>query len=58
MNTLATVMYRNPIEEWWWESGVGFWAILVLAAIVIVALIVLACGPVTDWLWGKFFKRK
>lgn len=21
-------MYRNPIEEWYWESGLGYWVII------------------------------
>jgi hypothetical protein len=32
---LAVVAYRNPIEEWFWESGVAYWIILGLCALVV-----------------------
>jgi len=32
---LAVVAYRNPIEEWLWESGVAYWIILGLCALVV-----------------------
>ena len=22
---IATVMYRNPLEQWFWESGLAYW---------------------------------
>ena len=32
---ISTVMYRNPLEEWWWESGLAYWAIVILACLVL-----------------------
>ena len=37
--TLAIVAYRNPIEEWLWESGVAYWLILGFASLVATALL-------------------
>lgn len=36
--TLAIVAYRNPIEEWLWESGVAYWLILGFSALVLTTL--------------------
>ncbi len=40
--SIATVMYRNPFEEWFWESGAVIWvlAITVIAAIIVYAPII------------------
>lgn len=35
MLSIATVMYRNPLEEWLWESGVMFWVVLIVGIIVV-----------------------
>lgn len=34
------VMYRNPVEQWLWESGVMGWGLGVIAAGIVVAMCV------------------
>lgn len=50
----AIVMYRNPIEEWWWESGAAFWVIGVLLGLI--ALFVI--GATIQALWSRWRRRK
>lgn len=38
MNAIAIVAYRNPIEEWLWESGTAYYMILAFVVLVIGAL--------------------
>lgn len=37
MNSI--VVYSNPIERWWWESGAAFWfyGILFIAVVALVS---------------------
>lgn len=58
MNTLATVMYRNPLEEWWWESGVGYWVILIVGGGIAGLLLFLVFGSMVCSLWEKLKNRK
>lgn len=39
MNNLATVMYRNPMEEWLWESGVMSWGAAILLGLFALAVL-------------------
>lgn len=38
--SIAVVMYRNPLDEWLWESGV-MWYLLIGCAVGFVAAIIL-----------------
>ena len=40
MNQSSIIVYRNPVEQWWWESGWGpefvtWGALLLMGAIVL-----------------------
>lgn len=52
---LATVMYRNPVEEWLWESGVAYW--LILGAIALTILI-FTCVYVSEAIKKWRLRRK
>ncbi len=38
---LSVVMYRNPLQEWFWESGAAYWFYGILIALVLAAFICL-----------------
>ena len=50
MNQSSIIVYRNPVEQWWWESGWGpefvtWGALLLMGAIVLGA----AVCYIDDW---------
>lgn len=47
--TFALVAYRNPAEEWLWESGAIAWAALAFLVLISVC----ACAQFIEWLRRK-----
>lgn len=55
MKTLAVVMYRNPLEEWWWESGAAYY----VAGFALVALLAWIAGAfICDWWTARKFRNR
>lgn len=40
MNLLSLVAYRNPLEEWLWESGTMYWIIALLLSVLVLSVLV------------------
>lgn len=51
MNLAQIVVYRSPLDQWIWESGLG-WG-LIYTALVIVLLMVAGFGLAIAWDWAK-----
>lgn len=47
---IATVLYRNPLEQWWWESGVAYW---VYGGIALFFVVTFAWVWISDWLFER-----
>jgi len=47
---IATVLYRNPLHQWWWESGVAYW---VYGGIAVIGITVFVLIAVDSWLFER-----
>lgn len=54
----GVVVYTSPIWQWYWESGLGYWVIIGLAALVVGSLVFWAATEAWIWLRGKLGGRK
>lgn len=56
--TGSIVAYRNPLEQWWWESGWAYWG--VAAAVGFAALLVLlwVASNALEWVSDRQKKRR
>lgn len=52
MNSI--VAYRNPMEQWLWESGVAWFGIGLIGLIVALPIILLLAINVTGWVTKRF----
>jgi hypothetical protein len=55
VNTPSIIAYRNPLEQWLWESGV---APVVLVLIVVLPLLLAAALTAATWIGGWKRKRR
>lgn len=55
---LATVIYNNPLSEWWYESGAAFWFWLVIISIVAFFILVSCLLSFLDWLREWWSERR
>lgn len=56
--TGSIVAYRNPLEQWWWESGLAYWGIAACVGFVaIIVLLWLMIGAL-DWYSRRKTRRR
>ena len=50
----ALIIYRNPIEQWWWESDMSNWFILTLVGVLALCFLFFALDSFWRWFKSKW----